>query len=463
MHEAMFRMRFFRTALRRSMQLVVVVAALASPLLAEVTRDDVLSIRDEQFFLDGQPFAEISFNKFDLFWRLYDELAAGRTLDAANPVLQAQDRALRDLHEMGFRTIRFFALPWGPRGPAAYADPAKRHLLYAALDKTVELGERSDIRLVWSLGAATFTDTRLEPGKGWVFGEEQERELMSNPESRGRKLLYQYIDETVTRYRHRKAVLMWEISNEVTLSADIGDRDGIFQGQRTPTLKDVAGFFDDVARRIKANDPLRLVNSGGSNMRESQWHLYQRQGWKKDTFEEQFQCFQLLYANSAVDVIDIHSYPNNKPGYLIRGDDGNEALLDHRGYMATAKRLGKPLMIGELGLRAVARTETKVWEESPDYFESYDDPAAAKPWVEKTLNSIIDAGVPLTYWWCYQSDRPGDQGDRQRFDIDRHRNPELLACFVDANQRLQAKLGARRMDGGGGRREFKPRAETMRK
>ena len=26
-------------------------------------------------------------------------------------------RRLRELHEMGFRTIRFFALPWGPAGP----------------------------------------------------------------------------------------------------------------------------------------------------------------------------------------------------------------------------------------------------------------------------------------------------------------------------------------------------------
>ena len=112
---------------------------LASPLRAEITRDDVLSIQDGRFFLDGRSFAEISFNKFDLLWQLYGELAAGRTLDAANPMVQAQDRALRDLHEMGFRTIRIFALPWGPSGPAAYADPAKRQMLYAALDKTVEL------------------------------------------------------------------------------------------------------------------------------------------------------------------------------------------------------------------------------------------------------------------------------------------------------------------------------------
>lgn len=448
MQKSTFRTRFFLAALKRFEQrrvvvLAAILAAIGSPLRAEVTRDDVLSIRDGRFFLDGRPFAEVSFNKFDLFWQLYGELAAGRTLDADNPMVQAQDRALRDLHEMGFRSIRIFALPWGPSGPAAYADPDKRKNLYAALDKTVEVCDRHDIRLVWSLGAAAFTDTRLEPGKGWVFGEEQERELVSNPESRGRRLLYQYIDETVNRYKHRQAVLMWEISNEVTLSADIGDGNGVFQGQRVPTLQDVAAFFDDVARRIKAQDPLRLVNSGGSNMRESQWHLYQRQGWQKDTFEEQSQCFQLLYTNSAVDVIDIHSYPNNEPGYFIRGDDGREALLDHRGYMAIARRLGKPLMIGELGLHAAARTEKKIWEDTPDYFESYDDLAAAKPWVEKTLNSIIDAGVPLTYWWCYQSDRPTDQGHRQRFDIDRHRNPELLACFVDANQRLQAKLDAR--------------------
>jgi hypothetical protein len=405
-----------------------------------LTRDDVLSIRDGRFFLDGRPFAEISFNKFDLLWQLFDQLAAGKPLDAANPMVQAQDKALRNLHEMGFRTIRIFALPWGPSGPASYADPEKRKILYAALDKTVDLCDTHDIRIVWSLSASSFTDAKLVPGKGWVYGEEQERELISNPESRGRKLLNQYIAETVTRYKERRAVLMWEISNEVTLSADIGDNDRVYEGERMPTLKDVAGFYDDVARRIKTADPLRLVNNGGSNMREYQWHRYQGQSWQRDTFEEQYKCFELLFANSAVDVIDIHSYPNNKPGYAIAGPDGKEALLDNKGYMAIAARLRKPLMIGELGLIPAAKTDQKTWDETPDYFESYDDAAAAKPWVEKTLNDVIAAGVQLSYWWCYQSDRSMEQGQRQRFDIARDRNPELLACFVEANRRLKAKL-----------------------
>lgn len=407
---------------------------------AQLTRQDVLSIQDGRLFLEGKPFAEISFNKFDLFWRLYDQLAEGKQLSATNPLVQAQDRALRNLHELGFKSVRIFALPWGPAGPDSYANLEKRKNLYAALDKTLELCDAHDIRVVWSLSAASFTDTKLDPVKGWVYGEEQLRELVSDPESRGRKLLYLYIDETVARYRHRKAVMMWEISNEVTLQADIGDANHVFNGERMPSLKDVGRFFDEVARRIKSVDPLRLVNSGGSNMRESQWHLYQGAGWKRDTFEEQFKCFELLYAPSAVEVIDIHSYPDNQPGYAITGKDGSRMWLDNKGYMTIAKRLGKPLIIGELGLHASARTDKKIWQETPDYFDSYDDTKAAKPWVEKTLNDVIEAGVPLTYWWCYQSDGGDDQNNPQRFDIDRDRNPELIACIAEANKRLKAKL-----------------------
>jgi hypothetical protein len=97
-------------------------------------------------------------------------------------------------------------------------------------------------------------------------------------------------------------------------------------------------------------------------------------------------------------------------------------------------------MIGELGLQAAAKSEKAIWEESPGYFESYADVATAKPWVEKALNSVIDAGIPLVYWWCYQSDREVDQSNPQRFDLTRERNPELLNCIIEANRRLKEKL-----------------------
>jgi endo-1,4-beta-mannosidase len=406
----------------------------------QATSKDVLSIKKGRFFLDGQPFAEISFNKYDLLWPMYDELAAGRLLSATNPAVRAENKALSDLHDLGFKTIRVFALPWGPAGPEAYADAGKRKGLYAALDKMVELCEAHEIRIVWSLSAGSFTDTKLDPANGWIYGEEQERELVANRNSRGRQLLYHYIDETVERYRRRKAVLMWEISNEVTLQADIGDSKHVYNHERMPTLKEVAEFFDDVSKRIKSADPLRLINSGGSNMRESQWHLYSVTNWQRDSFEEQFKCFELLYGHSAVDVIDIHSYPDNKSGYAILGEEGKPLWLDNKGYIRIAARLRKPLMIGELGLHAFAKTNTNIWTETPKYFETYDDVTAAMPWVMKTLNDVIEAEVPLSYWWCYQSEDIGERSNRQHFDIDRNRHPELVACIADANRRLKAKL-----------------------
>ena len=406
-----------------------------------LTKDDVLSLRDGRFHLEGKPFAEISFNKFDLFWQLYDQLTADKSLTDDNPMVQAQAQALRNLHEMGFQSIRIFAAPWGPEGHEAYSDQKKRVKFYAALDKVLELCDQHHIRLVWSLGAGDFTDTREVPGKGLVLGKEQIRELVANRNACGRQLLYRYLDETISRYKNRRTIILWEITNELTLMADIGDENRVYEGERMPTLKEVALFYDDVAKRIKATDPLRLVSNGGSNMREEQWHLYQRKGWVLDTFAEQFKCFEMLFAKSAVDVIDIHSYPNNRRGYVIIGEHGKEMLLNDKGYMAMARRLGKPLMIGELGLKPAAKTDLQTWKATPGYFKSYADAAVAKPWVEQTLNSVIEAGVQLTYWWCYQSDRHEDQIDPQRYDIDLEHNPELLKSFIEANKRLKNRLG----------------------
>src|SRR6266853_3721864 len=127
--------------------------------IAQLTRNDVLSIKDGRFYLEREPFAEISFNKYDLFWQLYDQLAEGKPLNAMNPMVQSQDKALRNLHALGFKTIRIFALPWGPAGPESYANTEKRKNLFAALDKTLELCDAHDIRVVWSLSAGSFTDT----------------------------------------------------------------------------------------------------------------------------------------------------------------------------------------------------------------------------------------------------------------------------------------------------------------
>ncbi|MBT7298682.1 MAG: hypothetical protein HN849_04180, partial [Victivallales bacterium] len=74
-----------RTSLSRAAALAIVTATLTPSCghlgitergvqAMSLTKDDVLSVRDGRFYLEGRPFAEISFNKFDLLWQLYDQL-----------------------------------------------------------------------------------------------------------------------------------------------------------------------------------------------------------------------------------------------------------------------------------------------------------------------------------------------------------------------------------------------------
>lgn len=391
---------------------------------------DVISLRDGKFYLDGKPFAEISFNKFDLFWALYNELLKHRELNEQNAIVKAQENALLNLHKMGFRSVRIFAFPWGDNAAEKFQDPDSHRIIFEALDKTIELCERYHIGIIWSLGCNQFTDDK-----------EHLKELCANPSAVNREVLRSYLFQVIDRYKNSPAVLMWEIGNELTLSADVGDENGVFNGKRMPTLHDVASFYNDVAKIIKSIDPLRLVNNGGANPREYQWNLYLKNGWKKDTYDQQSRCFDLLFRHSAVDVVDIHYYATNKGGPKIAGDDGSDTELSMTDYMGFAAQEEKPLMVGELGCTLYAKTNQEVWAETPNYMTTISDANSALPWVNKVLNNVVNAGVPLSYWWAYQSDRDMDQNDPMRLDVSFERNPEIINAIIDANKRLKQKLG----------------------
>lgn len=392
-----------------------------------LSKREVLSLSDGTFQLEGRRFAEISFNKFDLFWALYCERLNHHALDETNRMVRAQDNALGNLRKLGFRTIRIFAFPWGENAAPKVQDPESLRTIFEALDKTVELCERNHIGIIWMLGCIQFTDDTV-----------QMRELCANRESPNRKALAAYMRQVIDRYKNSPAVLMWEISNEVTLGADIGI-DGVFDGKRMPTLKQVAVFYDDMAKLIKERDPLRLVNNGGSNPRGSQWNLYQKNGWKADTSEEQYKCFDLLFGNSAVDVIDIHFYADNKGGVRIAGADGREKIIGMSDYMSYAARLRKPLMVGELGCSAFPPENKQVWVETPGYPTSFTDARTALPWINKVLNDVVNSGVQLSYWWSYQSDREMDQVEGGVLSLEK--TPEIVLAIAEANQRLKRKLG----------------------
>ena len=114
-----------------------------------LTQNDVLTIKDGNFILGGKPFVEISFNKFDLYWQLFDALRFdGET--AYQAMIVKQEQSLKELSEMGFRSIRAFMMPWAPNDfKEYYFDATKKETIYLrALDDTLRICEKYDMKIV---------------------------------------------------------------------------------------------------------------------------------------------------------------------------------------------------------------------------------------------------------------------------------------------------------------------------
>jgi hypothetical protein len=111
-------------------------------------------------------------------------------------------------------------------------------------------------------------------------------------------------------------------------------------------------------------------------------------------------------------------------------------------YVEVMRGLGKGLIFGEYApLPAGWSDNGKPKEAEADWFKGYDDPNAKK-WVQRAVDDVVKAGVPLVYFWCYRSDRPLDQKENP-ITFSLARTPELMQIIAEGNQRLKAKLGTR--------------------
>lgn len=408
----------------------------AAPL---VQSTDVFTLQNNQFYLEGKPFAEMSFNKFDLLWAIWNGIHK-RDLTHDASTLQAaiarQDGALRDLRGMGFRTIRIFGAPY-VHDAAGLAVATEQKPLFEALDTMLDLCDRNGIKVVFSLALNNFVyEGRIKPAPG---DAPQIQPLYVDPHSQARKDCYAYLDEIVNRYKGRKAIAMWEVSNELTNMADIG----VWEGAVSPTLPQVAEFLDATAARIKQDDPLRLVSTGGTALRESAWHLWHHLGWPKDNEEQYREAYAAYFAHSAIDVIDTHYYALKRGGVrLADTPEGKPVVLAPAQYVDIAHALGKGAIIGEYGTlpSAWSANETGKSDFTPDWFMGYHDPNAAK-WVQKGVDELVAARGSIAYWWAYQSDRPVDQRANP-IVFSRETTPDLMKIIIEGNRRLKAELGA---------------------
>ena len=118
---------------------------------------------------------------------------------------------------------------------------------------------------------------------------------------------------------------------------------------------------------------------------------------------------------------------------VLDNETGQEMILNLGHYKRFADAIGKPLMVGEVGVCPIVDEE--------GYFDNYDDVETARPFFKRQLDEIVDNGILLSYWWTYSSDRPQDEGVGG-FSLKKGSDDELLGMIIEANQRLKAKYGA---------------------
>jgi hypothetical protein len=140
-----------------------------------------------------------------------------------------------------------------------------------------------------------------------------------------------YLTELVTRYRSSPAIAMWEPVNEpegaVCSPGRTGER---CYGHLTCPDRDGAaaamrGFFDEIGERIHRLDPGRPVHVGAIGG----WQC----GWEDDRFEQ-------IVNSPGVDVTSFHDYT------------GTAVPTELAARLRTSERIGKPLLIGEMGMPA---------------------------------------------------------------------------------------------------------------
>jgi len=337
-----------------------------------------------------------------------------------------------------FKTIRVFGFSWNPDD---YFDLEKRPKYLAAMDRMLDLCDKYDIRVVFSIGVGHEPFSKL--------AGENYRDQIARRDSKSRKLIDEYLTAMVTRYKDRKTIAMWEHTNELMLMADIGGREKVWNGQPVPSLDEVIQFHIDMAALIRSIDDRHLITTGDS-YRSSSWHLYQfglgksEDMWGLDTMEEVGRAVSL--AQMPVDVFHIHDYYQSEAfGFnRIKAPDGTTVPLKLADWRTITEKAGQPFYIGEIGAIAVKRDQAneKFWEENPNWFDSFEGPDTpqAERIVQIVLDQIVEAKPALTHWWTYQSNRNVDQRNPQRFDLNIRRTPNMIRKIADANRKLQMEM-----------------------
>lgn len=329
-----------------------------------------LYVRDGVLMRGGHAYRGIGANYFSLFSRLLK-----------NPDDDSSLQNLASLGKEGIPFARFMCGGFWPVEMRLYQEDKEEY--FRRLDKVVRAAEVAKIGLVPSLfwNSSTVADLCGEPLD--QYGEKNSKSVA---------FIRQYTTDVVTRYKASPAIWAWEFGNEYNLGADLpnaadhrpavwpqlgtakerSERDELKWVQIEVALT----AFAETVRRI---DPERVIVNGNSIPRQSAWHNVRERSWKNDSIRE---FSEILKRDNPppLNAVCVHIYPE-ADGHFAAGATSLDGVIG--ATQTQAKRLGKPLFIGEFG---VSKTG---------------DTAAQQAVFEEFIHAIGKHEVPLAAFWVF--------------------------------------------------------------
>ena len=401
--------------------------------LGERKSDGILRNINGRFYMNGQPYYEISFNKFDIAAQILINYFPDnfRDFNIGEDQRANAELALKELSDNGFTSIRFFSYV---DSYEMIHDPVESEKYWAGLDELYDLCDKYGIKVVpsLSLGSSVMTACEHVEGLGYVSVGEDSIDLITNPDSKSRAFQKAYIESYVNRYKDRDTVLMWEINNEMNLEMDIGGT----TGKLTYSAYQLSAFYAWCTSVINECDPDRMVVSGDSVQRNANYHLLagvmagrEASDWTTDTYGQRLYMNYLINGLGGMDATSVHAYGESTEAIHIAESrlKTTASRMSMSVMVDEARALGQPLYVGEAGT-GTANGNTDMVN------------------IQKTLDGYVELGLQLVHWWSYDTCRKDSFNDDSSWNMNMTDFPESVALIKAANEALKAKWLVNRAD-----------------
>jgi hypothetical protein len=320
---------------------------------------------------------------------------------------------IAEMSESGLAFLRFFGYPNSPAEVQWYFD--HKELYWERMDRFMDVCRKLNVKLVPCLGMYPHCDYNL------FYAEEGTAAILDH-QSRTHQLTYGYAAEMVTRYKDDPNILMWEITNEGFLKADIVMKN---DPKHLITFDQFQQFYREAASWIKQHDSNHLVTSGDASPRRGSMSRRMKTPWKMDCLRDHLSNF-LASHPEPLDVFSIHIYGPMKSftGYKNREIDAEGYCLfpgdlrsnDYmKALVRTARAADTPLFIGEIG------------QQNPHI-----DVDPSGPWLREAIDWLDEEGVSLMALWVWNFP------EQPNYTISREKNPEVVGRAAEFNRKYGA-------------------------